>query len=40
MKFDPTDWKILAFKIGKKNFEHWPTSLDDFDRHLWKKFAL
>jgi len=40
MKFDHIDWKILAFKVGKLNFEHWPTILDDFDHHLWKKFAL
>jgi len=41
MKFDRIDWKISTFKVGKKiNFEHWPAIADDFDHHLWKKFAL
>jgi len=41
MKFDHTDWKILAFKDGKKNvFEHWLAISNDFDCHLWKAFAL
>jgi len=42
MKFDYIDWKILAFKVGKKKrfFEHYPTISDDFDFHLWKHFAL
>ena len=41
MKFDRIDWEILAFKVGKESFfEHWPAISDDFDRHLWKKFAL
>jgi len=38
MKFDRTDWKILAFEVGKKNCELWFAILDDFDHHLWKKF--
>jgi len=41
MKFDFTNWKILAFKVGKKTFfEHWPAILDDFDYHLSKNLAL
>jgi len=32
MKFDHTDWKILAFKVGKRSiFEHVPAFSDDFD---------
>jgi len=35
MKFDHTNWKILAFKVGKKSFfEHWLAILDDFECHL------
>jgi len=41
MKFDRTDWKILAFKVGKSFFfEQWPAILDEFDRHLWIFFVL
>jgi len=40
MKFDHIEWKILAFKVGKKKSEHWPAISDDFDHHLWKLFAL
>jgi len=41
MKFDRIDWKILAFKVGKKSlFEHWHTISDDFDHHLWNFFVL
>jgi len=39
IKFDHTNWKILAFKVRKK-IEYWPTISDDFDCHLWKIFAL
>jgi len=38
MKFDNTDWKILAFKVGKESF--FEAISDDFDCHLWKVFAL
>jgi len=35
MNFDPTDWKILAFKVGRKRFfEHYLTIANDFDCHL------
>jgi len=41
MKFDHTNWKILAFKVGRKSsFEHCLAILDDFNYHLWKKFIL
>jgi len=41
MKFDCTDWKILAFKVRKERFlDHWAAISDDFDHHLWKCFAL
>jgi len=40
MKFDHTDWKILAFEVEKEVFKHWPAISDGFDHHLWKVFAL
>jgi len=41
MKFDRTDWKVLAFEDGKKSFfDPWPTISDDFVCHLWNFFAL
>jgi len=41
MKFDRTDWKIIAFKIGKIYFfKCWPAISDHFDSHLWNFFAL
>jgi len=37
MKSNCIDWKILAFKVGKKSFfEHSHAILDDFDSHLWE----
>jgi len=41
MKFDYTEWKILAFKVEKERFfERWVAISDDFDHHLWNFFAL
>jgi len=41
MKFDHTDWKILAFQDGKKRFfDPLPAISDDFVCHLWNCFAL
>jgi len=33
MKFDYTIWKILAFKVGKKNLSEHLIILNDFDYH-------